>query len=207
MSPKRGQGGQRDDRWERRAGEHGYRSRAVWKLLDMQKRMRLFSAGQCVVELGAAPGGWSQALTLMLGEAGKLIAVDIMDMQPVNGVTFVHGDFRDADTQEQIKRILGKRKIDLVISDMSPDISGVRATDDYAIVSLNEDTIRFAKDWAHCRLCLMKSFQCEDLRERVELWRSEFGAIRILKPLASRTASREQYLLISGLNAKSKASK
>ena len=166
----------------------------------MQERFQLFRAGQCVLELGAAPGGWSQALVSILGKQGQLIAVDKLDMEPLNDVVFVRGDFRETEARQRIKSVLGKRKIDLVISDMSPNITGVRIIDDQAIVSLNDDTLQFAAQWANCHTCLMKSFQCEDLAERLRDWRTRFKQVRVIKPTASRSSSREQYLLISGIN-------
>lgn len=189
----------RRDHWVKRAVASGYRSRSAWKLLDIQERTGILRPGRCVLELGAAPGGWSQVVIKYLGAHGLLIAVDKLEMQPLPGVSVLQGSFYDATLQDRVRTALGKREVDLVISDMSPDITGVAVIDNSAIMTLNDDTLAFSRQQPRCKACLMKSFQCEELRERIQHWRTVFDKIRILKPPASRAESRELYLLISDI--------
>ena len=180
----------------------GYRSRAVFKLKEIHEKDRLLKPGQIVVDLGAAPGGWSQFARPLLGAKGRLLALDILDMAPVPGVDFILGDFREDTVLHQLEAAVGERKVDLVLSDMAPNISGVDAADQAGSIYLGELALDFAR--AHLKpkgVFLTKAFQGEGFDAYVKLLREAFESVTIRKPKASRPRSREVYLLARNFRA------
>jgi 23S rRNA (uridine2552-2'-O)-methyltransferase len=175
----------------------GFRSRAVFKLKEIQERDRLIKPGMSVVDLGAAPGGWSQYARPLLGAAGRLIALDILPMEPISGVSFIEGDFREAEVLAQLEAAAGGgRQVELVMSDMAPNISGVTAADQAAAMYLAELALEFAQQ--HLKAggtMLTKAFQGEGFEAYVKRLRDSFAEVQIRKPKASRPRSREVYLL------------
>lgn len=184
------------DRYVRKAKEEGYRSRAAFKLRQLAGQDRLIQPGMTVVDLGAAPGGWSQVAAEMTGPKGRVVAVDILPMAPLPGVEFLQGDFREAETLERLERALGDRPVDLVLSDMSPNISGIGMVDQARAAHLAELALQFALE----RLkpggsLLVKTFQGEGFAEVREQMRRSFARVLARKPDASRSRSPEMYLL------------
>ncbi|KFX71829.1 23S rRNA methyltransferase [Pseudomonas taeanensis MS-3] len=188
-----------DDPYVKMAQKDGYRSRASYKLLEIQERDRILRPGMIVVDLGAAPGGWSQVTSRVIGDKGTLIASDILEMDSIPDVTFIQGDFTEDAVFTQILESIGKKPVDLVISDMAPNMSGVRATDQARAMYLCE----LALDLAGRVLCpggdfLIKIFQGEGFDLYHKQVRGMFDKVQMRKPLSSRDRSREQYLLGRG---------
>jgi len=188
------------DPYVHRAKAQGYRSRAAFKLLELLKRDGLVRPGDSVVDLGAAPGSWSQALIERVGRAGRVIAVDLLEIAPIPGVTIVRGDFREEGVLQRLEDALGGKKLDLVVSDMAPNLSGVRASDQARSIHLCELALEFAR----VRLkqngsFLVKVFQGAGYPEFLAAVRSAFIDVSSRKPGASRGASSEMYLLGKGL--------
>ena len=178
----------------------GYRSRACYKLIEIDDRYGLLKRGAVVVDLGSAPGGWSQVAAERIGAAGKIIASDIRPMERLAGVTFVQGDFTASDTFERLLAAIGRTGADLVISDMAPNMSGMAAVDQPRAVYLAE----LALDLASRTLkpggdFLAKVFQGEGVEALLNEARGRFERLLIRKPLASRARSREIYLLARSL--------
>jgi 23S rRNA (uridine2552-2'-O)-methyltransferase len=187
------------DPYVRKSRQSEYRSRAAWKLMEIDQHDRLFRPGQLVVDLGAAPGSWSQYAASRVGPRGRVIAVDVLPMAPVAGVEFMQGDFADAAVQARCLEALGDRRADLVISDMAPNLSGIRATDQARSMRLAELALEFARQvLAPGGDLLLKLFQGSGAdafrKELVE----HFQRVNIRKPGASRSASREFYVLARG---------
>ena len=184
------------DPFVRRAKHEGYRSRAAFKLREVIERDRLVKAGMVVVDLGAAPGGWSQVVAPLVGPAGQVIALDINDMRPLAGVKFIRGDFSEAGTLLELEQALGARSVDLVVSDMAPNISGVAATDQARAAALVELALEFAL--THLKpggSLLVKAFHgagIDALRRRM---REGFNSVVVRKPKASRARSSEFFIL------------
>ena len=184
------------DPFVRRATHEGYRSRAAFKLREVIERDRLVKAGMVVVDLGAAPGGWSQVVAPLVGPAGQVIALDINDMRPLAGVKFIRGDFSEAGTLLELEQALGARSVDLVVSDMAPNISGVAATDQARAAALVELALEFAL--THLKpggSLLVKAFHgagIDALRRRI---REGFNSVVVRKPKASRARSSEFFIL------------
>ena len=184
------------DPYVRKAGEQGYRARSAFKLLELVQREGLALPGQTVVDLGAAPGSWSQVLARRVGGAGKVVATDLLEVVGIPGVIFVRGDFREEGTLKQLQEALGARKVDLVVSDMAPNISGVRATDQARSIHLCELALDFAKLHLNPRgAFLVKAFQGAGFAEFLTGMRETFVTVASKKPGASRGESREMYLL------------
>ena len=185
-----------DDHYVKQAQKEGYRSRACYKLLEIQKKDKLINKNMTVVDLGAAPGGWSQVAAGLVGDHGKVLATDILPMDVLAGVTFIQGDFREQDVLDELLGATKGRNIDLVISDMAPNISGDRAVDQPRAMYLAELALDFAvkvlKPGGHL---LVKVFQGEGIDEYRRLMRSSFQSVKTRKPEASRPRSREIYLL------------
>lgn len=184
------------DRYVRKAKEEGYRSRAAFKLRQLAGQDRLILPGMTVVDLGAAPGGWSQVAAEMTGPKGRVVAVDILAMAPLPGVEFLQGDFRETETLERLELALGERPVDLVLSDMSPNISGIGMVDQARAAHLAELALQFALE----RLkpggsLLVKTFQGEGFAAVRERMRRSFARVLARKPDASRSRSPEMYLL------------
>jgi 23S rRNA (uridine2552-2'-O)-methyltransferase len=184
------------DPYVRKANEEGYRSRAAYKLIEIAKRDRLARPGDAVADLGAAPGGWAQVLAERVGRSGRVIAVDLLEIAPIPGVTIVRGDFREEAVLESLEDALNGKKLDLVVSDMAPNLSGVSATDQARSIHLCELALEFA--WAHVKPqggFLVKVFQGAGYSEFLAAMRGVFVAVASRKPGASRGDSREMYLL------------
>jgi 23S rRNA (uridine2552-2'-O)-methyltransferase len=185
-----------NDPYVHRARAHGYRSRAAYKLIEIAERGGLARPGDAVVDLGAAPGGWAQVLAERVGRSGRVVAVDLLEIAPIPGVTIVRGDFREETVLQRLEEVLGARKLDLVVSDMAPNLSGVSATDQARSIHLCELALEFAK--AHLKpkgAFLVKVFQGAGYSEFLAAMRGVFVAVASRKPGASRGDSREMYLL------------
>jgi 23S rRNA (uridine2552-2'-O)-methyltransferase len=191
---------QQTDEYVRRAQAEGWRSRAVFKLMEMQERYRLLRPGQRVLDLGAAPGAWSQFAAGIVGSRGRVFAVDILPMDPIPGVEMIRGDFRDEQTLQRVLSAVGaERSLDLVMSDMAPNISGNRSVDQPRAMYLTE----LASDLAGQTLkpggaFVAKLFHGEGFDDFVRDARASFGVVRVRKPKASRPQSRETYLVATG---------
>ena len=184
------------DEYVKRALQEGYRSRAVYKLLEINEKDRLLRPGMTVVDLGAAPGGWSQLAARQIGKQGVVIALDILPIEPLPGVKLMEGDFRDAAVLERLLTVLDGRSVDLVLSDMAPNTSGVKAVDQPRGMYLAELALDFA---GQCLRpggdFLVKAFQGEGFDQFFKNLRTTFATVVPRKPRASRTRSAEQYLL------------
>jgi 23S rRNA (uridine2552-2'-O)-methyltransferase len=191
-----------NDPYVHRARAHGYRSRAAYKLIEIADREGFARPGDAVVDLGAAPGGWAQALAERLGRSGRVVAVDLLEIVPIPGVIIVRGDFREETVLQRLEDALDGRKLDLVVSDMAPNLSGVRATDQARSVHLCELALAFAKDHLKPRgAFLVKIFQGTGYPEFLAAMRAVFIAVASRKPGASRGDSKEMYLVGKGLKA------
>ncbi|WP_240753935.1 23S rRNA (uridine(2552)-2'-O)-methyltransferase RlmE [Natronospirillum operosum] len=178
----------------------GYRSRASYKLLELNERDRLFRPGQVVLDLGAAPGGWSQVAAQLVGDAGMVVASDILPMDAVAGVRFVQGDFTDNDVYAAIVDALEGRPADLVISDMAPNMSGMAAIDQPAAMYLAELALDMAQQVLKPGGTLVaKVFQGEGFDAVLQACRQQFRRVVTRKPEASRARSREVYLVAQDL--------
>jgi 23S rRNA (uridine2552-2'-O)-methyltransferase len=187
------------DPYVQRAKAEGFRSRAIYKLEEMDRKVKLLHPGQVVLDLGAAPGGWSQYARRKIGRHGRVVAMDILPMDAINGVEFVLGDFREDEVLEQLIGMVGERAVDVLLSDMSPNLSGIDAIDQPSSLYLVELALDMAnrvlkKDGA----VLIKTFQGYGFQEVVAAARRNFGLVKLLKPDASRSRSPELYLLASG---------
>lgn len=178
------------------AQKEGYRSRAAYKLLEIDAKDHLLKPGTVVVDLGATPGGWSQVAAGKVGRGGKVIALDLLPLDPLAGVDFIQGDFRDDTVLRQLEDLLRNKPVDLVISDMAPNISGVASADQARAMHLAELAMEFALE--HLKLeggFLVKVFQGVGFEEFYRLMRSRFSRVATRKPKASRDRSSELYLL------------
>ncbi len=189
------------DEYVKKAQQEGYRSRAAYKLLEIQRRDRLFKPGQTVVDLGAAPGGWSQVARQLVGAGGRVVALDLLAMEPLPGVEFIQGDFREDAPLQALTRTLDGQPVDLVISDMAPNISGMSVVDQPRAIYLCE----LALDFAQQRLgpgggLVVKAFQGEGYDDYYRALRSRFKKVVTRKPEASRPKSREVYLVAQKIN-------
>ncbi len=194
-----------DDPYVKEAQKAGYRSRAAFKLLEMQERSRFIKPGQVVVDLGAAPGGWSQIAVPLVGRKGAVIALDILPMDPIDRVDFIQGDFTEEVIHNALLARLENRPVDLVMSDMAPNISGLKAVDQPRAMYLAELALDHAKTVLKPGgTFLVKVFQGEGFDEYLRQVRSAFDQVVIRKPKASRPKSREVYLLAQGYRAASR---
>jgi len=190
------------DAYVKRAQAEGKRSRAAYKLEEIAGRDRLLAAGHVVVDLGAAPGGWSQVAAGRIGPRGRVIAVDLLDMAPVRGVTFLRGDFRDEAVAAELDRVLAGQKVDLVLSDMAPNLSGIPSSDQARMLELAELALEFSlKHLKPQGNFLVKVFQGAGFEPFLKTLRSRFASVAVRKPEASRSRSSEVYLLGKGLRA------
>ncbi len=188
-----------DDHYVKRSQKDGYRSRAVYKLEELDKKYNLVKPGQTIVDLGAAPGGWSQYCGLKLGSNGNIFALDILPMDALADVHFIQGDFREEAVLQQLLDSIGERRAHLVLSDMAPNMSGVDAVDIPRAMYLTELALELAqivlaKDGNY----LVKVFQGEGFDDYVRQCRQLFNKVMIRKPDASRDRSREVYVLAQG---------
>ncbi|MEZ5584835.1 MAG: 23S rRNA (uridine(2552)-2'-O)-methyltransferase RlmE [Candidatus Competibacteraceae bacterium] len=184
------------DPYVQQAQQQGYRSRAVFKLKEIQDKDRLLKPGMTVIDLGAAPGGWSQLAAQLVGGKGRVIALDRLAMEPLGGVEFIQGDFHEQATYDQLLQRLGGRTVDLVISDMAPNISGVKAADQAGSVYLAELAFDFAKhSLRQGGDLLVKVFQGQGFDPLFKELRRHFASVVSRKPKSSRSRSAEVYLL------------
>jgi len=190
---------QERDPYVERAAREGWRSRAAFKLLEIDERERILKHGAIVVDLGAAPGGWSQVAVRKVGAAGRVIAIDCLAMDPIPSVEFIEGNFLSENAMQQLRGLIGTQAVDLVLCDLAPNISGNRAIDQPRSLSLVEAAMEFAGEVLKPGGdFLAKVFQGEGQRELEAELRRRFGKLKVIKPRASRAASREIYLLASG---------
>ena len=189
-----------DDPFVQRAQREGYRSRAVYKLIEINEKDRLIQPGMSVLDLGSAPGGWSQVAGVLVGDRGRVLASDILPMDHLPNVTFIQGDFTEQETYDQLMQALSGRRLDVVISDMSPNMSGLTAVDQPRAMYL----VELATDLALRALSpggamLTKVFQGEGFEEWFRQIRERFERVITRKPSASRPRSREVYVVAKGL--------
>jgi len=185
-----------DDHYVKMAQQKGLRSRSAFKLLELQEKYALIKPGMVVVDLGAAPGGWCQVVLPLVGKSGQVVALDILEMEPIGGVDFVLGDFTEEESLQALEGALGSRSVDLVLSDMAPNMSGMSTIDQAKAMYLAELALEFVRS----RLkpggdFVVKLFQGTDFDGYVREVRSLFNKVQVRKPKASRPRSREVYLL------------
>lgn len=188
-----------EDEYVQRAQKDGYRSRAIYKLIEIQEKDRLIKPGMTVIDLGAAPGGWSEYAVKLVGKKGRMIALDILPMEPIDGVHIIEGDFREDETLNSLVQAMGEDKADLVFSDMAPNISGMGVVDIPRAYYLAE----LALDLAQRMLkpggsLLVKLFQGEGFDDYHRAMKQNFSKVVVRKPKASRARSREIYALATG---------
>ena len=196
------------DPFVKAATQHGYRSRAAYKLAEIADKDRLLKPGQVVVDLGAVPGSWTQVVRERLrgkdgNVHGRIIALDLLPLEPLPDVTFIEGDFRDEAVAAQLAQVLGGAPVDVMLSDMAPNLSGIAAADAARSAHLCELAIEFAQQ--HLRpngVLLMKAFQGSGFSQLVEQLKKAFVTVAVRKPQASRAESAETYLLARGLKAR-----
>jgi len=191
-----------NDLYVQLAKKDGWRSRAAFKLMEIDDKDKLIQAGARVVDLGAAPGGWSQVAARRVGEKGRVFAMDILEMQGIAGVEFIQGDFREDEVLRRLEALLLGHKVDLVMSDMAPNMSGVALMDQARGMYLAELALEFAQ--AHLKpdgAFLVKVFQGTDFEKFVKVVREAFSSVGTRKPKASRDRSAELYLLARNLRS------
>jgi len=180
----------------------GYRSRASYKLLEIVEKDRLIRSGMTVVDLGSAPGGWSQVAARLVGHTGRVHALDLLPMDSIAGVDFIQGDFTEEDIFDELLKLIENRPVDLVISDMAPNLSGNKAVDQPAVMYLAELAVELAeKVLTSNGVFIAKLFQGQGFDPFVLQVRTLFNGVSIIKPDASRSRSREVYLVAKGLKA------
>jgi 23S rRNA (uridine2552-2'-O)-methyltransferase len=189
-----------DDHYVKKSKELGYRSRASFKLLELQEKDKLFRPGMTVVDLGAAPGGWSQIAAELVGHNGRVVASDILPMDPLPGVEFVQGDFTEEAVLQEILDLMDGARADLVISDMAPNMSGMNSIDQPAAMYLVELALEMARDVLKPNgNFVAKVFQGEGFDQYLSDVRTSFKKVITRKPDSSRARSREVYIIGLGL--------
>lgn len=187
-----GQGRRRTDAFQKRARREGYRSRSVYKLMDIQKRSKIFRKDDTVLDLGAAPGGWSQIALEYIGEDGKLVGMDLQHILPLKGAQFLQGDIREPETRKELEKLVPKA--DVVLSDMSPNLSGNYSVDQARSVELSTLALEIASE-REANSFVVKVFEGSDFQDFRRAVIDEFGSVRTLSPEASRKQSSEVYLI------------
>jgi len=188
-----------NDHWVKEATRRGYRSRAAFKLMELAERDKLLRPGMSAVDLGSAPGSWSQVLRETLGRQATIVALDLLDMEPLPGVRFLKGDFREDEVLAALSNMLDGHLVDLVLSDLSPNISGIESADQARSVHLGELALEFAQQWLRPGGDLViKAFQGEGFTEFQRQLQQHFDKVYVRKPKASRDRSREVYLVAKG---------
>lgn len=187
------------DEYVKRAQQLGLRSRAVFKLMEIQEKDGIIRPGINVVDLGAAPGGWSEYVSRILAGKGRIVALDLLDIEPIAGVDFIQGDFRDDDVLEKLKNLLAGEPVHLLLSDMAPNISGNREVDQPRALYLGELALDAVDTFlAPGGVFLIKMFQGAGFNEYHDAVRKRFTSVVIRKPKASRPRSNEVYILAKG---------
>lgn len=185
-----------NDPYVKQAQKDGYRARAAYKLIEIDDKDKLIKPGMTVVDLGSTPGSWSQVAVQRLKGQGRIIALDILDMQPIGGVEFICGDFREEAVLKMLEKSLNNQPVDLVIADMAPNISGIASVDQAGATYLTELALEFCKDWLKPNgHFLVKVFIGEGFDEILKNMRTMFDKVVTRKPKASRDRSSEVYLL------------
>lgn len=188
-----------DDYYVQQAKKQGLRSRAVFKIEEIQQRDKLIRPGMTVVDLGAAPGGWSQYAVSQLGDNGRVIACDLLPMDPIAGVDFLQGDFREEQVLNAILTRVGEQKVDVILSDMAPNMSGNLGVDQSRAMYLVELALDMCRDvLAPGGSFVVKVFQGEGFETYIRDVRELFGTVKVRKPDSSRSRSREVYVVASG---------
>jgi len=188
------------DPYVKLAQRDGYRARSAYKLQQLDDALGLIRPGQRVLDLGAAPGAWSQVLRKRLGNSGTIIALDVLDMEPIDGVQVVRGDFRDEDVRAKLASLLDGAPADLVLSDMAPNLSGIASADAARMADLVEIAVEFSN--AHLQpagALVAKVFHGSGYGQLVRLFKDTFEAVKAVKPKASRAKSAETFLIGRGL--------
>ena len=194
-----------NDEFVKRAQKEGYRARAAYKLTEIDDKDKLIKPGMIIVDLGASPGSWSQVVVQRLKGQGRVIALDLLEMQPINGVEFIQGDFREEAVLKLLEEKLNNKRVDLVIADMAPNISGIADVDQAGAAYLTELALEFSRTWLKPNgNFLVKVFIGAGFDEIVKNMRQMFDKVVTRKPKASRGRSSEVYLL--GLGRKSSES-
>lgn len=203
------------DTYVKKAKSEGFRARSIYKLMEINERYKLIKPGMVVVDLGAAPGGWSQYVAQLIGQAGKVFALDILPMQPIAGVEVIQGDFTDQAVVKNLYDKLGAgagptstnidkkankankaNKVDLVLSDMAPNLSGIKVVDDMRSIDLAEKAFRFARLVLGPKgSFLVKTFQSGEFKSFLQELRKSFSEVKVIKPEASRARSSEVFIL------------
>ncbi len=188
-----------DDEYVRRSQQDGYRSRAIYKLIEIDDKDRLIKPGMTIIDLGAAPGGWSEYCVKKLGKNGTVVALDILPMEPIDEVTIIQGDFREDAVFEELMAVMNNAQADLVISDMAPNISGMESVDMPRAYYLCELALDFARQVLKPGGgLLVKLFQGEGFEAYNKELKASFSKVVMRKPKASRARSREIYALATG---------
>lgn len=183
-----------DDHYVKQAQKDGYRARAAYKLLEINEKTKLIRPGMTVVDLGSAPGSWSQVAGRLVGEQGILIASDILPMDNLENVTFIQGDFREAEVFDSIMKQVGDRQVDVVLSDMAPNTAGSSAVDQPRMMYLCELAVEFAlATLPEGGALIMKVFEGEGSQELRKQMQPKFSKVRSIKPAASRARSKEMF--------------
>ena len=184
------------DSYVKQAQSDGYRSRAAYKLIEANEKFKFLSKNMVVVDLGSSPGSWSQATEKIVGSQGKIFALDIIEMQPIKNVSFIQGDFREEYVLHALENKLGDLKVDLVISDMAPNISGIKTKDQAGIIHLNELALDFSRNWMKPNgNLLVKSFVGEQYETFIDAARKVFNKVVTFKPKSSRDRSSEIFIV------------
>jgi len=190
-----------DDKYVNLAKKEGLRSRAAYKLQEINKRDRLLKPGMSLIDLGAAPGGWSQLAASIIGKKGKVIAVDLLPMDQLEDVEFIQGDFNDPEIVERLLKSVAQQPVSLVLSDMAPNITGIASVDQARMMNLAELALDLSKNvLSPGGDLLIKLFQGSGVDEFKKEVKFSFKKILVRKPAASRSRSREIYLLARGYN-------
>ena len=185
-----------NDEFVKRAQKEGYRARAAYKLIEIDDKDKLIKPGMTIVDLGSTPGSWCQVAVQRLKNQGKIIALDILEMQPIAGVEFIQGDFREDAVLKQLELKLNNKPVDLVIADMAPNISGISDVDQAGAMYLTELALDFSKVWLKPNgNFLVKVFIGSGFDDIVKVMRQQFDKVVTRKPKASRDRSSEVYLL------------
>ena len=191
-----------NDEFVKRAQKEGYRARAAYKLTEIDDKDKLIKPGMVIVDLGATPGSWSQVVIQRLKGQGRVIALDLLEMDPINGVEFIQGDFREESILKLLEEKLNNKKVDLVIADMAPNISGITIVDQAGAAYLTELALDFSKEWLKpSGNFLVKVFIGEGFDAILQNMRLMFDKVVTRKPKASRGRSNEVYLLGLGRKA------
>jgi 23S rRNA (uridine2552-2'-O)-methyltransferase len=204
-----------NDPYVKLAQREGYRARAAYKLKEIDEQLQLLRPGQLVVDLGATPGAWSQYLRRKFGRGassdvglpgpmhGTIIALDVLELEPVDGVEFIRGDFREAAVLEALEARVGDRRVDVVLSDMAPNLSGIAASDAARMAELVELAVEFARvHLAPGGALVCKAFHGSGYSQLVERFKAEFRTFKAIKPKASRSKSAETFLVGIGLKGR-----